>query len=49
MAMLGPLQSDIEAIGAIKDKYKKERSLGDHFSTLSDGVPAVGWVAIVSD
>ncbi|CAE7231572.1 unnamed protein product [Rhizoctonia solani] len=46
MSMLGPLQSNITAVNTIKDKYRKERDLGNHFSTLSEGVPAVGWVTI---
>ncbi|QRW00655.1 adenylyl cyclase-associated protein 1 [Ceratobasidium sp. AG-Ba] len=40
MSMLGPLQTDIEAIGAIKDKYRKESELTNHFFTLAEGVPA---------
>lgn len=47
MAMLGPLQSDIEAVNVIKDKYNKERDLRNHLATLSEGVPAVGWVTLV--
>ncbi|KAH7340970.1 adenylate cyclase associated N terminal-domain-containing protein [Rhizoctonia solani] len=46
MTMLGPLQADITAVNSIKDKYRKERDFGNHFSTLSEGVPAVGWVTI---
>lgn len=49
MTMLGPLQSDIEAINSVKDKYRKERDYSNHFSTLSEGVPAVGWVTVVRD
>ncbi|KAG8733396.1 hypothetical protein FRC11_006587 [Ceratobasidium sp. 423] len=46
MSMLGPLQSDITAVNTIKDKYRKERDFGNHFSTLSEGIPAVGWVTV---
>ncbi|KAF8682381.1 Cyclase-associated protein [Rhizoctonia solani] len=46
MSMLGPLQSQITAVNSVKDKYRKERELGNHFSTLSEGVPAVGWVTV---
>ncbi|CAE6417508.1 unnamed protein product [Rhizoctonia solani] len=46
MSMLGPLQSEITAVNDIKDKYRKEREFGNHFSALSEGVPAVGWVTV---
>ncbi|CAE6421478.1 unnamed protein product [Rhizoctonia solani] len=46
MSMLGPLQSEITAVNDIKDKYKKERDFLNHFSTLSEGVSAVGWVTV---
>ncbi|CAE6369052.1 unnamed protein product [Rhizoctonia solani] len=46
MSMLGPLQSEITAVNHIKDKYRKEREFGNHFSTLSEGVPAIGWVTV---
>ncbi|KDN42162.1 hypothetical protein RSAG8_07020, partial [Rhizoctonia solani AG-8 WAC10335] len=46
MSMLGPLQSEITAVNSIKDKYRKEREFGNHFSTLSEGVPAIGWVTV---
>jgi hypothetical protein len=47
--MLGPLQSEITAVNDVKDKYGKERDLANHFSALTEGVPAVGWVTVVSD
>ncbi|CAE6516563.1 unnamed protein product [Rhizoctonia solani] len=46
MSMLGPLQSDITDVNNLKNKYRKERDFGNHFSTLSEGVPAVGWVTV---
>ncbi|KAJ1309682.1 hypothetical protein OPQ81_006446 [Rhizoctonia solani] len=46
LTLLNPLQSDITAVNTIKDKYRKERDFGNHFSTLSEGVPAVGWVTL---
>ncbi|CAE6404544.1 unnamed protein product [Rhizoctonia solani] len=46
MSMLGPLQSEITAVNDVKDKYGKERDLANHFSALTEGVPAVGWVTV---
>ncbi len=45
---LGPLQQALVATQEVKEKNRAERKLFNHLSAIAEGIPAVGWVAIVS-
>ncbi|VDB95717.1 unnamed protein product [Peniophora sp. CBMAI 1063] len=44
--LLQALQTDINAISAIKEKNFKERTFANHLTFVAEGASAVGWVAI---
>jgi len=45
MALLKPLQANIEDIVGIKDKNRPS-PLFNHLSTVAEGIPALGWVTV---
>lgn len=42
-----PLSKDIEAVIHAKEANRKDRDWNNHHTVLAEGVPAVGWVAVV--
>lgn len=42
-----PLSMDIEAVIHAKEANRKDRDWNNHHTVLAEGVPAVGWVAVV--
>lgn len=46
--LLGPLQTALMAVTELRDKNRGEKVLFNHLSAISEGIPAVGWVAVVS-
>ncbi|KAI9511312.1 adenylate cyclase associated N terminal-domain-containing protein [Russula earlei] len=44
--LLSDLQSDIEAISAIKDSNRKEQVWFNHLSFVAEGSPAVAWITV---
>jgi adenylyl cyclase-associated protein len=45
--LLSDLQSDIEAITAIKDSNGKDRVWSNHLTFVADGSPVVAWITVV--
>lgn len=46
--LLKPIQEALIAVTEIREKNRGERVLFNHLSAVSEGIPAVGWVAVVS-
>lgn len=43
---LQPLQAELQRVLDLRDKNRGEKALFNHLSTVSEGIPAVGWVAV---
>lgn len=46
--LLKPLQEELMKVGELREKNRGEKVLFNHLSAVSEGIPAVGWVAVVS-
>lgn len=46
--LLKPLQEELIKVGELREKNRAEKVLFNHLSAVSEGIPAVGWVAVVS-
>ena len=46
--LLEPISKEIKTVGEIKDSNRSNREFFNHLSTIADGIPAVGWVTVVS-
>lgn len=46
--LLAPFSKAITAVVEIKDANRSNRVVFNHLSTVADGIPAVGWVTVVS-
>lgn len=44
--LLKPLQEPLMAVSEIREKNRGEKVLFNHLSAVSEGIPAVGWVAV---
>lgn len=44
--LLKPLQESLMAVTDVREKNRSERVLFNHLSAVSEGIPAVGWVAV---
>lgn len=44
--LLQPLQQALMAVTDVREKNRSERTLFNHLSAVSEGIPAVGWVAV---
>lgn len=44
--LLKPLQAALTQVIEIRDKNRGDKQLFNHLSTVSEGIPAVGWVAV---
>ena len=45
--LLGPMVTHLTAVADIKDKNRRSPQF-NHLSAVSEGIPAAGWVALVS-
>lgn len=45
---LEPLRNALVKAQEVKEKNRAEKKLFNHLSAIAEGIPAVGWVAIVS-
>lgn len=46
--ILGPLQTALGAVTELREKNRADKAFFNHLSTVSEGIPASGWVAVVS-
>jgi adenylyl cyclase-associated protein len=46
MKLLEPIQKSLGDATEMKDKNRADRKLFNHLSAVSEGLPAVGWVAV---
>ncbi|KAN0066028.1 suppressor of rasval19 [Thecaphora frezii] len=44
--LLQPLQAALVEVSEIRDKNRGDKQFFNHLSTVSEGIPAVGWVAV---
>ena len=45
-AFFEPLQAAVKSVVDFRDAHRGDTALFSHFSTVSEGVPALGWVAV---
>lgn len=46
--LIKPLQEPLIAVTELREKNRSERVLFNHLSAVSEGIPAAGWVTVVS-
>jgi adenylyl cyclase-associated protein len=44
--LLGPLQTNIEAITRLRHPSRKDKDWTNHFITVAEGAPCVGWITV---
>lgn len=47
-SILKPLGDGIGEVGNLKDKNRANRDVYNHLCVVAEGIPAVGWVTVVS-
>ena len=45
-AHLQPLQTELQRVLDLRDQNRGEKVLFNHLSTVSEGIPALGWIAV---